>query len=401
MNKRIISICLMIFTFVFCVYGCENKEENTDKSVITDNTFNIGLLLPEGNETSTEIESGVMYAHSLANTVNLEETVNVNYIEQYYKNGTDVKLCAESLITNGVSTIIYSGDDLDAYNSLCDYVSKIEIPVISLSPYSSSCDNFFSLTLSPKFISSCAATYAMEKGYSHCAVLCENSEKYYSDFAQTYKNTLNSYIGTEPTVYYNSGELENYSPSALVSGNYDYLLLIASQTNREDLVTELRNSGFNGEIMLTEVLSKGSLKNNIFDRCSFISKLEEDSSNNISTVFCSAYAEQAGIGIREISPSVAYGYDAYMTAFEALKSFAPKKSSLSFSNEGIAETDVTSQDNDILLSEYTDALINTIYFGVTDTIKFKEHSSVPTYIYVDNIINADILFGSKYTFASD
>lgn len=401
MRKRNLCILLIILALSLSLFACGEESVNSDKPVIADNTFRIGMLLSSKESTSSDIEAGFNYAYSLANTVNLNESVSVDCSTVYYNDSSDVEYFAESLVTDGVSAIVFGNSDYESFAVFAEYIGNIKVPVISLNPYFAESDNIYTLSLNPKYMSSCAATYAMEKGYNACAVLLESSDKYCTDFAETYKSTLKNYIGVEPTVYYKNGELANYSSSALSGGNYDFLFLISSQQNRESFISELRNSGFTGEIMLTEILDKASVKSEAFNNCSFISKLEQDSSNNVSTVFYSMYSEYSGVSEADISPAVAYGYDAYMTAFEALKSFAPESSSSIFANNDAIEASTESKLTEIKMSDFRKAIGDVAYFGVTDTVTFKENTVVPTYIYVDNIINSEILFNSKYTFNAD
>lgn len=400
MTKRLLCIFLAILTLSAGLCACDKSKENTDKPIINNGAVNIGALLPSNNKISAEINSGLDYAYELASSVNLNESVDITLSSLYYTDSSDVAYYAENLVSNDVSAIIYYGEDIESFNAFSEYIEEIKIPVLSLCPYTTNYDNIYTLSLTPKYMSSCAATYAMEKGYNSCAVLSYSSDDYYSDFAEIYKNTLSSYVGTEPTLYYKNGELANYSPSALVSGNYEYLFLICPAENIEELVSELRENGFLSEIMLSEVLDKTFVEGEVYNNCSFISKLEADSSNNVSTVFYSMFAEHNQIQDNNVSSAAAYGYDAYMIAFEALKSFAQNSGSV-FANDSVAESTVTDNCAEIKLSDYREAFTTILYQGVTDVVSFKDNSTVPTYIYVDNIINSEIFFCKKYTFAKE
>lgn len=400
MRKRILSVFILLMVTTFTLFGCREDVEEPDLPIISDGTFKVGALLPAEDSSTQLIEDGIFFANSLANSVNIGETVDVIYNIEHYNNSDDVKTLAESLIVDGVAVIIYGGDDYGSFSEFTDYINKTNIPVISLSPYSYEADNFYSVSLNSKYLSSCAATYAMEKGYTAPAIILESSEKYFSDFADTYKSTLRSYTSVEPTAYYNNGELKNYNPNLLSNGSYDYIFIVCSQNSREYFVDELRDAGFTGEIMLTEVIDKTFVQNTSFNNCSIISKFEPDSTNNVATVFYTMYSEQNNVSENDVSPAVAYGYDAYMIAFEALKSFAVNNNSLFQSTtETEASTSVKLDEINTLL--YSEAIGNLAYLGVTDLIIFENNSAIPTYIYVDNIINSEIVFGSKYTFASD
>ena len=401
MKIRIISLLLTVFVISFTMFGCTDNTSDNDIQLICDGVFEVGCLLPEEGAISQQLKDGFLFANSLADSVNLNGvSVSVNYTISYYSEFNDISSEAESLVSNGVSAVVCYTDDYEEYKAFSSVMAESGIPAISLSPFPSEQENIFSLTSGISYMSSATATYVMEKSYVKCAVLCETGDKYYSDFAETFKATYKSYIGAEPTVYYKSGDLANYSPAALVSGSYDCVLIICSDTDREQLTSELRDNGFAGEIMFTEVLNNQLLETDAFDNCSYLTKLNEDASNNISTVFYSMYSEYAGIKPEDVTAAVAYGYDSYMTIFEALKTFSADNGNSVFENTGTQSASSVNT-NDIKLSDLSAALENVVYYGVTDTIRFMNNQSITTFIYVDNILGGKAQLGSKYTFAPE
>ncbi len=402
MKKRILCILLIIIILTFMLFGCSGKAATGDVFLVSDNTFTLGVLLPFDDSYSTQVEQGVSFANSLAASVKLDEAVSIEYIASYYSDSSDVKAKAQELVDKGASVIVYGGDDYPSFNEFASFSAEIGLPVISLSPFEEKLESMFTLSLSPKYMSSCAATYAMDCGAKKLAVVSENSSDYYSDFARTFSSTIKSYMSVEPTLYYCEGEHENYSVSSVVSGDYDFLFLLSGSHNRQKLVSDLRSGGFSGKIMLTEVWEKNSVTDDKFNNCSFFSKLEPDSSNNISTVFYSTFsAFNTELSAEELSSAVAYGYDAYMTAFEALKLFAPTEVGSMFKNDNTESTQSCFNSRDIKASDYISALDTLLYQGVTDKISFKNNSSVTTYIYVDDISNGDCVFQKKYSFADN
>ncbi len=398
MIKKVTSLVLITLILILALYGCVNNKETYNPIIINDGTFNIGMLIPDDDDSAEEFQEGFSFASNLANCVNInnEEIYNYYVISSY--DADEVVTNAQQMIEQGVSVMVFCGEDINAFNSFIDYIKDTNVPVISLSPYTCDYSRFYSLVPNVEYKASCAATYAMEKGYNRGVVLCEGSDKYYNDFAEVFKNTFKTYIGTEPTVYYKNGEKANYSDSALVSGNYDYLLLIGPSTNRINTVNNLRNSGFNGEIMFDEVFDHTIPRFSSLNNCSFMTKLENDSANNISTVFYSEFSKDREIEKSFVTSAAAYGYDAYMTIFEALKSFSEVDTNSIFKNENTTSASAT-ENVEITLSDFTEAIENIVYHGVTDTIKFKDNACITTYIYVDNISNSEITLSNKYTFS--
>ena len=396
--KRFLSVILFIFIIPLALFGCEKKQEVIDPVIISDGTFKVGMLAPDTEEMYSHFKSGFSFASSLADFVSINnQEVFIDYNISTYST-EDVVLNAQNMVDQGVSVIVFCGEDLKAFNEFTNYIKDTNVPVISLSPYTCDYNRFYSLPLSAEYQASCAATYALDRGYINGVVLCENDDQYYRNFAEVYKNTFKSYIGTEPAVYFKSGESADYNSSLIASGNFDYMFLISSSENRMAMVNDLRTNGFNGEIMFNEVFDHTATRFSMLNNCSFITKLENDLSNNISTVFYTQFSEYSGSNQKLITSANAYGYDAYMTVFEALKTFSDNDSNSIFKNE--TETSTTqAEQSELTLSDFANSLENVVYHGVTDTIKFKNNSAVPTYIYVDNITNSDITLSNKYTFS--
>lgn len=402
MKKRFFSLVLIIILVSSVFFGCKDEAVDNDRQIITSNTFKIGCLLHEGSDTSQQVYDGLSFANSLADSVNLDnETVSVECSVSYYSDSDDMTLEAQTLTDSGVSAIVYYAEDFVANESIASVVGESGIPAVSLGSYSSKYDNIFNLTISTSYMSSALATYATEKGYSNCAVLCETGDSFSVQFADTFKATYESYAGTEPFVCYKSGDLANYTPASFISGNYDCTVIICSDNSRKEIVTELRENGFSGEIIFSEILNKFSLEADFYDGCSFLSKLNEDNSNNISTMFYSMYSEYAGVKSEDVTSAVAYGYDAYMTIFEALKSFGTITESALFGDTDTQPADSAKSIDDIKLSDLKETLKSVVYYGVTDTVRFTDNQTTATYIYVDTVSEGKTQFAGKYTFSSE
>ena len=397
MKIRLISLLVIISISACCFFGCtaEEKTENKDSAIINNSVFKLGLLLDD-DSSSDLTEKGFEYANSLANKVNINEIVEIETHVEKFTSADDVESKSDMLINSGISAVVMNIKDEDSFNKACDIFKNENIAVISLSPYEYESDNFNKLSLSSEYITSCALSYAKEKNYSETALLLESDNDFYKSFAETYTNTHKSYLGTEPTVYYMSGNSKNYTPDALCGGSYSSVF-IYNINNEENAVSELRKSGYTGEIILPECFDKNNYKSEIYNNCSVISKTEYDTANNISTVFYNSFSELNNLSTDDISASVAYGYDSYMVIFEALKSFSTNENNSIFKNN-TEETTKAEETKEILSSDFIKALSEVTYFGVTDTITFNNSKSIPTYIYVDYILNSQVFTGNKYIF---
>lgn len=391
MNKKIFSLIIIISVFLTFLVGCD-KEENIkfNREVIVDGSVKISALVPSGNDVSNQIKNGITFANSLADSVKLNDSISVDIEIAEYTDSNDVSIKAQSLVDNGSSLIIYSGDDYNTFFTFTNFVNSTEIPVISLSPYTYEASNFYSLTLTPDYLATCVSTYASENNYKNLAIVAESSNDYYFNLLDTFKSTFISLNGIEPiTITINEDNTTDFS-------KYDFLFLATSDVKREEIVSKIRSNGFNGEIMLNEIIDKGSISHLVFSNCSFISKYEENNSNNVATIFNLMYSKEYGVSDDSISAATAYGYDAYMLAFEGLKSFESTENSI-FKD---TTTPTTLNPTEITLSDFSEAINNTKYVGVTDYISFNNNKAVPTYIYVDNIIDGKAVFKNKYTFTS-
>lgn len=396
MKNRLLCVLLILITFVLMLFGCSESESEA-YLIINKDSFTLGVLLRSDKTYSDDVLSGVKLAHSLAGSVRIDESVSISYVYEYYNNADDVSIKAQKLFDNGAAALVFCGEDYDSFLSFSEFARNAKLPVAAISPFEPVYDGEFSLSLTPEYMSSATATYAMNSSYESFALLAQDSSDYYTDFAEVFNSTLKSYTGSEATAYFLSGECENYSRSAFLSGNYDFLFLLADSANSMLLVSDLRSGGFEGKIMLTEVLDKASFATKDFDNCTFVSKLESDSSNNISTVFYSMYSENIAQSSNcEASPAAAYGYDAYMTVYEALKSFADSSTDLLSDSESTRKAQSLITNEDLI-----EALNKADYAGVTDRICFNNNRCVTTYIYVDDIINGECVFNSKYTFTAD
>ena len=394
MDKRALSILLIMLISTFTLFGCKEDTKAFDRQLIVDNTITVEALLPSDSKISEDINIGMFFAGDLANSVNLGENINVDYGSLEYTDEDDIVALAQNLVDNGASAIIYSGDNYNTFKNFTAFVDSTDVPVISLCPYSYEADNFFSLTLSPEYLSSCVATYVMEKGYANPLVIFESTNDYYVEFTDILKSTFLSYTSKEPEIIHKlSGDTDTYSAYT----KHDFIFLATNDSELKEDVTDLRLKGFTGEIMLSEVLDKSTLNDEAFNYCSVITKFEADSSNNVATVFSSMFSETQGIRTDEISPATAYGYDAYMLLLEALKYFEPND--FIVNNSDTTSTTPPSL-TDITLSDYSEAISKVTYSGVTDLITFENNSLNPTYIYVDNITGDKVVLETKYTFAS-
>ncbi len=402
MNKRIASVLLtLIITATFVFSGCTKKEtETTDNPIVSQGIFKIGLLLNSEDtykNTSQLIKDGFDYAHSLASSVNIGEKVKIETVYANYTDSSEALTAAESLYEQGVSAVITDGVSLDVFNKISTFFLYKNTPVISISKYLDYYDTTYTIAVDRLYSASSTATYAKDIGYTSAAVIMEENSDYYKKFFNHFSDSLITYADTQPTAYYYEGESANYIPEVISSGDYDLIYLLCELDQIAIIVNELRQSGFSGDIMLGEIIDKSFIENETFNGCSYLSKLEIDNSNNVSSVFYKNYSEYKNITMSDVSAASAYGYDAYMTIFEALKTFGDNSVSSIFKTT--ESTEATSDANaEVLASDLNKATRDITYYGVTDIVRFSYNVSRPTYIYINKINDSKSVLVNKYTF---
>lgn len=404
MNKRILSLFLMIIISIPCIItGCTfNDNETVDEPIISNNTFKIGLILSSEDyytNTSALIKQGFDFAYTLADTLNSGESIAVKTVYGEYSDTASLSLTLEEVYASGAKAVVTDATSITILEQIANFFAPKNIPVVNLSGYHPVNNNVFTLTPDYAYSASASATYAAEKGYTNIAVLAEDDSDFYTDYVSAFTDSLVTYANCNPTIYYLGGNSANYSPSALVGGNYQYIYLLCNCEDREEHVKDLRENGYSGEIMLGEVIDKQCVEQEVFNGCTFISKLESDNANNISSIFYKTFSEHLDISQSEVSAASAYGYDAYMTIFEALKNYAGYDSYDILNNvSGTTASTTAKVANEITASDLTEAIRANVYYGVTDIIKFGSNYTIPTYLYINNIVDSKSHFSNKYTF---
>ncbi len=403
MNKRIVLVLLSFIIVASVLFaGCtdENKTETTDNPIITQGVIKIGLLLNSEEtykNTSQLIKDGFDYAHSLASSVNIGDKVEVETVYADYSSAAEASEASEELYNQGVSAVVTDSVRLDVFTEVSTFFLDKNIPVISLSKYLDYYDTTYTLAVDRLYSASVASTYAKDKGYQTAAAILGNDSEYHTKFFNRLSDSLVSYINSKPTAYYYEGDSTNYTPDVIVGGNYDFIYLLCDLDVCEKIVSDLRQSGFSGDIILGEILDKTFVEKDVFNGCSYISKLELDNANNISSVFYNNYSEYKDISKSAVSAASAYGYDAYMTVFEGLKTFGDNSVSSIFKSTEPTET-TDSASKEILASDLNEAIFSIKYYGVTDIVRFSYNVSRPTYIYINNINDSKTVLAGKYTF---
>ena len=401
MNKRIISLFLMLIITTFIFTGCsdKNKNETTDNPIISNGVFKIGLLLSADDaykSTSELVKEGFDYAHTLASSVNIGEKIEVETVYANYTSANDALTASESLYEQGVSAIVTDSVTLDVFNEVATFFLDKNTPVISISKYLDYYDTTYTIAVDRLYSASSTATYAKDKGYKSVAVILGSDSEYHNEFYSRFSDSLVT-LNTKPTAYYYDGDSANYVPEVVAGGNYDFIYLLCDLDKYATIVEDLRKNGFDGDIMLGEIFDKNFVENETFNGCSYISKFESDNANNISSVFYKNFSEYKNISKSEVTAASAYGYDSYMTIFEGLKTFGDSSVSSLFSNTETTET-TSEAHNEIMASDLNEAIRDIKYYGVTDVVRFSYNVSRPTYIYIDNIDDSKTVLANKYTF---
>ncbi|MBQ4105304.1 MAG: ABC transporter substrate-binding protein [Clostridia bacterium] len=385
--------CILILSILLC--GC--TKSTSDYTINNSDSINIGIIASDDS-----VLKGVDYASSLAPLVHIDKEYKINTLT--YSINDDINTTASELLSQNVCAVICDG----SYKTHTDLIIKAfedtSIPLVFIGNHSDliqTTDNAFSISTPYNYQSSAAVSYLTSEGLSTGAIVLGDDSEYMTTVAEMFESAFMASGGKSVSTYYFTGEKENFSAKAISGAGLDFAFIIADDASRNSIYTELVDAGFASQIVFSEVIDKAQLHDESYNNVSFISNFELDDNNYIGSDFINTYSEKNGIKTTEVTPSIAYGYDAYMTIYEVLRNFNPNSQSLSpFSTEATAETG--DENNQITVSQVKDALKEIEYFGVTDTITFDQNGlSNTTFIYIDKVENAQPKMLNRYEFNNE
>lgn len=389
--KKFLSIALSACLVMGALAGCGSSSSSStssgnDASASGDNVIKIGVFEPQTGENGgggLQEVYGIRYANQVYPTVEVGGTeYTIQLVEVDNKSDkTEAVTAAQKLVSEGVVTVLGSyGSGVSI--AAGDIFAEAGIPAIGCSctnpQVTSGNEWYFRTCFLDPFQGTVMANYAIQNGYQKAAVITQLGDDYSSGLGSFFKAAFEKLGGTivaEEQFQTNQSDFKAILTN-IKSANPDIIFAPSSITTAPLIIKQAREMG------ITAVIAAGDTWENA-------TIIENAGADAEGTVFSTFYDEAApandeaaafvegfkayltSIGESDIIPAVsALGYDAYITAVQAIK-------------------DADSVDP----AAIKDALKNVHVEGVTGDITFDENGDAnKDMAYIKTIKDGKIVF---------
>ena len=389
--KKFLSIALSACLVMGAPAGCGSSSSSStssgnDASASGDNVIKIGVFEPQTGENGgggLQEVYGIRYANQVYPTVEVGGTeYTIQLVEVDNKSDkTEAVTAAQKLVSEGVVTVLGSyGSGVSI--AAGDIFAEAGIPAIGCSctnpQVTSGNEWYFRTCFLDPFQGTVMANYAIQNGYQKAAVITQLGDDYSSGLGSFFKSAFEKLGGTivaEEQFQTNQSDFKAILTN-IKSANPDIIFAPSSITTAPLIIKQAREMG------ITAVIAAGDTWENA-------TIIENAGADAEGTVFSTFYDEAApandeaaafvdgfkayltSIGESDIIPAVsALGYDAYITAVQAIK-------------------DADSVDP----AAIKDALKNVHVEGVTGDITFDENGDAnKDMAYIKTIKDGQIVF---------
>ncbi len=389
--KKFLSIALSACLVMGALAGCGSSSSSStssgnDASASGDNVIKIGVFEPQTGENGgggLQEVYGIRYANQVYPTVEVGGTeYTIQLVEVDNKSDkTEAVTAAQKLVSEGVVTVLGSyGSGVSI--AAGDIFAEAGIPAIGCSctnpQVTSGNEWYFRTCFLDPFQGTVMANYAIQNGYQKAAVITQLGDDYSSGLGSFFKSAFEKLGGTivaEEQFQTNQSDFKAILTN-IKSANPDIIFAPSSITTAPLIIKQAREMG------ITAVIAAGDTWENA-------TIIENAGADAEGTVFSTFYDEAApandeaaafvdgfkayltSIGESDIIPAVsALGYDAYITAVQAIK-------------------DADSVDP----AAIKDALKNVHVEGVTGDITFDENGDAnKDMAYIKTIKDGKIVF---------
>ena len=389
--KKFLSIALSACLVMGALAGCGSSSSSStssgnDASASGDNVIKIGVFEPQTGENGgggLQEVYGIRYANQVYPTVEVGGTeYTIQLVEVDNKSDkTEAVTAAQKLVSEGVVTVLGSyGSGVSI--AAGDIFAEAGIPAIGCSctnpQVTSGNEWYFRTCFLDPFQGTVMANYAIQNGYQKAAVITQLGDDYSSGLGSFFKAAFEKLGGTivaEEQFQTNQSDFKAILTN-IKSANPDIIFAPSSITTAPLIIKQAREMG------ITAVIAAGDTWENA-------TIIENAGADAEGTVFSTFYDEAApandeaaafvdgfkayltSIGESDIIPAVsALGYDAYITAVQAIK-------------------DADSVDP----AAIKDALKNVHVEGVTGDITFDENGDAnKDMAYIKTIKDGQIVF---------
>lgn len=338
--KKFLSIALSACLVMGALAGCGSSSSSStssgnDASASGDNVIKIGVFEPQTGENGgggLQEVYGIRYANQVYPTVEVGGTeYTIQLVEVDNKSDkTEAVTAAQKLVSEGVVTVLGSyGSGVSI--AAGDIFAEAGIPAIGCSctnpQVTSGNEWYFRTCFLDPFQGTVMANYAIQNGYQKAAVITQLGDDYSSGLGSFFKSAFEKLGGTivaEEQFQTNQSDFKAILTN-IKSANPDIIFAPSSITTAPLIIKQAREMG------ITAVIAAGDTWENA-------TIIENAGADAEGTVFSTFYDEAApandeaaafvdgfkayltGIGESDIIPAVsALGYDAYITAVQAIK----------------------------------------------------------------------------------
>lgn len=395
MKKFLTLIMVVVLTCVIFT-GCSGSKQTEGKK---GKVIKIGIFEPASGENAgggKQEVLGIRYANTVTPTVTINgETYSIELVEVDNQSDTSKAVtAAQSLVSSKVAAVLgsYGSGVSIAAGSI---FREAKIPAIGCS-----CTNpqvtlgneyYFRVCFLDPFQGTVMANFAREKGCQKAAVLTQAGDDYSSGLGNYFAEAFEKAGGTVIKADFQTGETDF---SAIVSNflkeNVDVIFAPSSIETAPLIIKQARTAGITCPIMGGDTWENETIIKNAGDAAKevYLSTFfdEKDTSNAAASDFVKGFkaflnADSKNMtnngGTEGVAAVSALGYDAYISAIEAIK--------IANSTDG---------------SEICKAISNVNYDGVTGNITFNENGDAnKTMAYIKTIENGAFKFLKTQTVA--
>ena len=388
--KKHLSLFLtlvLLMSVILCGCGSDKSAEADRADYVINNggIINIGVIAPSSGtnaEVGNDVISGVKFANSLAEGVNIDQKYFINLLVCDLND--DIKETSAKFIDNNVAAVICAGTDYENTNAVIDAFKDYSTPIIFTDNYSeniSSSSTAYSFSVPYTYQSSIVSAFLTSEGYSKGVVICDD-DNYSLTYARAFKAMFEDEGGNVTIIHkpeYNSE---------------DFVYIIGNDSYMKETAKQIKSENADVNIILSEVFNKNSFETDLLENVMFLSKFEIDiEKNHIGTDFINVFSNMNDTAENDITSAVSYGYDAYMLVYGALAKCNPNSNDINRNSED-SENAFT-----VDVSQINKTFKEIIHYGTTDTIIFNEQGLIDTkFIYLDKIENSKSTMLNRYEY---
>ncbi|MEA4971580.1 MAG: ABC transporter substrate-binding protein [Candidatus Metalachnospira sp.] len=336
--KKFLSLALTACLITGALAGCGSSSSSSTGGSSTasgDNVIKIGVFEPQTGENGgggLQEVYGIRYANQVYPTVEVggkEYTIQLVEVDNK-SDKTEAVTAAQKLVSEGVVAVLGSyGSGVSI--AAGDIFSDAGIPAIGCSctnpQVTSGNDWYFRVCFLDPFQGTVMANYAIQNGYKSAAVITQLGDDYSSGLGSYFKTAfekLGGAVVTEQQFQTNQSDFKAILTN-VKAANPDIIFAPSSITTAPLILKQAREMGITAVIAAGDTWENATIIENAgadAEGAVFSTFYDEAApANDEAAAFVDGFkAYLKGIGESDVIPAVsALGYDAYITALQAIK----------------------------------------------------------------------------------